>query len=96
MGTGGAALIVGGVMQGLSGSAQNRAEQTNRFSVFESESDKMALFQNVAIAGFAAGGLLLGTGLTLFMISKRTEREEESAVVTVTPSPTGLIIGGRF
>jgi hypothetical protein len=98
MGTGGGCLIAGAVMQGVSGGAQTRAEETNQYSVFQKERDKMHLAQRVAIAGFASGGVLLGVGLALFVVSGTRERESKTRLSTlnVFMSPDGLFIQGRF
>ena len=96
-GTGGAALIAGGVMQGLAGRSQSLAEDTDRYTTYRSESDKMSLFQKFAIAGFANGGVLIGAGLALLILSNRNEREgENGASFSIGTTPNSVLFSGRF
>jgi hypothetical protein len=96
MGAGGAALICGAVFQGLAAGAQNRAEETDSYSVFQNEEDKMAGFQIGAIVGLVAGGILLGSGAAIFVVTKRREHNETAVSPTLSLSLTQLAIGGRF
>lgn len=96
IGTGGAALIAGGVMQGLAGRSQTLAQETDQYSIYRSESDRMSLFQKFAIAGFANGGVLLGAGLVLLIISNRYERDDNTSSFSLGAGPRGIVFSGRF
>ncbi len=92
LGTGAAAAIAGGVFQGMAGSAQKRAESASTYSDFQDAERKMDGFQSGAYAGFIAGGVLLGSGLTLVLISDRGEK----ATLALAPGPKAVVLKGSF
>jgi hypothetical protein len=97
LGIGAAGLIAGGVMQGLAGSAQGRAETADTYPDFQDAESRMEGLQIGAIAGFAAGGTLIGTGLLLVLLSNRDrDSEQEPSAILLSPGIGGLSLGGRF
>jgi hypothetical protein len=96
MGTGGAALVVGAVLQGLAGSAKSDAEEAGTLNRFESAESKMKGFQIGALVGFVSGGVLAGVGVSLFIISKKDPNEHTDAAFYLTPHPGGVTLEGSF
>lgn len=92
-GAGAASAAVGGVLQGLSASAQQDAATQDTLTGFTTAESKMKNFQVGAIAGFATGGALIATGLVLVLLSDKTH---ESKTVSVIPTVGGLAVTGRF
>ena len=93
---GGAGIVAGGILQILAAGARGRAEETDEYSAFEDEKESMENLQIGAIAGFIAGGVLLGTGLTLFILARPRESEVSSVSLSLAAAPEGLLITGRF
>ncbi len=56
---------------------------------------RMKSFQNGAYAGFAAGGGLLVTGVTLLVVGG-TKDERDGINLTLAPTPSGVLLKGRF
>ncbi|MBN2718640.1 MAG: hypothetical protein JXX14_22535 [Deltaproteobacteria bacterium] len=95
MAVGGSALIAGGTFQFLAGRSQQKASDTDSFSIFENQQDKMGKYQTGAIIGYISGGLILGTGGVLTLLSRKTEVLQTSKL-TISPSYRGLFLSGRF
>lgn len=93
---GGAGLVAGGILQILAAGAQGRAEETDDYSVFEDEKRSMEQLQIGAIAGFVAGGVLLGTGFTLFIVARPEESRASPVSLSLTAAPECILITGRF
>lgn len=94
LGIGGAGLVVGAVLQGLTGKAQTESEETDDYSVFEDKKDSGEKMQKGAIACFIAGGAIAVTGLILVLADGGDE--EPGGEVSLLPGPGGLIIEGSF
>lgn len=92
-GVGAASAVVGGVFQGLASAAQKDATTQDTLTDFTTAESKMNHMQVGAIAGFAAGGALIATGLVLVLVS---QKGGESKQVSVIPSLGGLSVAGRF
>ena len=68
----GAAIIAGGVFQGMTAVYKNKADQAGSYDEFLDRVQKKKQFQVGAIAGFAAGAITAGIGVTqLVLWSKR-------------------------
>jgi hypothetical protein len=92
---GGAAAVAGGVLQGLAGSAQQQAEESNTYPDFQDAKRRMTGFQTGAYVGFATGGALMGVGLSLLVASKKKGNAEETKV-SIGAIPMGVELGGTF
>lgn len=106
-GTGGALMIVGGVMGGLAMSKATALEQKARdrveYTTIKDDESRGSLFSTVAITGLAAGGALLVGGATFIYLHYRTpstERTAKAPALWVSPHLTsnhvGLNAGLRF
>jgi hypothetical protein len=95
---GGAGVVVGAVLAGLAGRAKSDGESTHSWSEFRDDRDALRGYQGGAIAAFAAGGALLGTGVALVLVGRGREAPGEGAAVAVAVYPVGegLSVGGTF
>ncbi len=91
---GGAGLVLGFVFQGLAGKARSDAESTPNGHDFEDFQNKMKSFQKGALAGFIAGGVLAGAGITMIVLSLDDNRQNEQAALIV--GYNGMTIMGSF
>jgi len=89
---GGAGLVLGGVFQGLAGSAQKTTGETDDYSKYAAAKDDIEKFQTGATVSFIAGGVLLGTGISMILVDKKSGKED----ISVLPTGTGLIVKGSF
>ncbi len=80
---GGAGLVLGAVFQGLAGKAKSDAESTQNGHDFEDYQNKIKTFQKGALAGFIAGGVLAGAGITMIVLSRSDKRQNEQASLIV-------------
>jgi hypothetical protein len=94
LGLGGATLVVGAVLQGLTGKAQTESEETDDYEVFKDKKDSGEKMQKGAIACFVAGGVVAATGLIL-VIADGVD-EEVGAEVALVPGIGGFAIEGSF
>jgi len=94
LGVGAAGLVVGAVLQGLTGKAQTESEETDDYQVFKDKKDSGEAMQKAAIACFVVGGVVAATGLVLVIADGGGE--EQSTEVALVPGPGGLMIEGSF
>lgn len=94
LGLGGATLVAGAVLQGLTGAAQTDSEETDDYQVFKDKKDSGEKMQKGAIACFVIGGVVAVTGLVLVIAGGGDE--ELSAEVALVPGPGGFAIEGSF
>ncbi len=91
IGAGAATIIAGGVLQGLSLAARNRADEADSYDTFLDEVRKKKAFQTGAIVGFAAGTVTAGIGVAQLVIMKRRQkrwnrlREEDPSLTECSP-----------
>ncbi len=93
LGVGGATLVVGTILQSLAANAKMSGEETHDWNEFEELKTDMEKYQTGALVGFIVGGALAGTGIIMVVLGKRRESEVE---VTLSPGPSGLIMGAKF
>ena len=96
IGVGGATLIAGAVFQGIAGSAKSDGEDATSYESFEDKREKMKKFQNGALIGFVAGGVLGGAGLVLYLIGNKRQKESNHPHISVVLAPKRLRIRGTF
>jgi hypothetical protein len=95
LGLGGAGLLTGLTLQILAGIAQDKGRDTTSPVVFEDAKDDMETYQTGALVGFIAGGATLLTGVVLVMVDYR-KRDVSRARLSLSPSPMGLELRGKF
>jgi hypothetical protein len=95
VGVGAVALVAGSVFQLMAGKSQQKAEDTLSFNTFEDEEKRMQRFQTLAVVGFVSGGVLVGSGMVLWMLGRKSERLQ-SARMMLVPSFQGVVLTGRF
>ncbi len=91
---GGAGLIAGSVLQGLSGKAAQDADRTEKWSEFETLQKRTDDFQKGAIVGFAIGGVLTGAGVTMIVLAKGNS--DQGAHVEILAGFDRLTFVGKF
>lgn len=91
---GGAALVTGGVLQGITGAMYKDGQETDDPTVFVEKRDMVEKMQKAAIASFVIGGVAALGGVTLLLLDDNDEDSEPS--VALKPSPGGLTLMGRF
>jgi tetratricopeptide (TPR) repeat protein len=96
LGTGGAALAAGVVMGLLSESEHRSASADPSAAGATSKQSTAESFATAANVCFVAGGLLAAGGLVWVILSPSSSARASSGALTVTPSPGGVVVGGRF
>jgi hypothetical protein len=89
---GGAGLVVGAVLQGLTSKAWADGKDTNSYDEFKQYKNKMSGLQTGALAGLIAGGIVAGAGVVMVVMGRRDKKEQ----VKVGLSPAGVGVSGGF
>ncbi len=95
VGVGALTLVAGSVFQLMAGKSQQDAEDTMNYSTFEDKKQRMERFQTLAVVGFVSSGVLVGSGMVLWMLGRKSERLQSSRLLLV-PSIQGVVLTGRF
>ena len=90
---GGAGVIIGAVLQGLAGSAQQTTGKTKDYAKYVDAKRNIDKYQTGAIVSFVSGGVFLGAGILFFLLDGK--RNEEPGVSFV-PSGNGVLLRGKF
>ncbi len=89
---GGAALVVGAVLQGVSSKAWSDGKSTDNYGEFREYKDKMEGMQTGALVGFIAGGMVAVAGTVLILVNRKEKKEK----VRLSATPAGFTLSGRF
>jgi hypothetical protein len=97
-GVAGASLFIAVILQGVSVAAGNRAENATTYNDFIDEKEKQESLQAGAVAMFITAGIFAGAGAALLLWDKgilkvKTKSEVE---LSLNPSPSGVVLEGRF
>jgi hypothetical protein len=95
VGVGALTLVAGSVFQLMAGKSQQDAEDTMNYSTFKDKKQRMERFQTLAVVGFVSSGVLVGSGMVLWMLGRKSERLQSSRLLLV-PSIQGVVLTGRF
>jgi hypothetical protein len=106
IGVGAAGIVVGGVFTGLWASKKSEADSAFNACAKPcpaadqkhiNDLDKAAASRGtVAIAGFVAGAVLAGGGVTLLILSNKKQEKPAAAFVTPYVTPNGFGLTGQF
>jgi len=88
-------LVAGSVFQLMAGKSQQAAEDTMYYNTFKDKKQRMERFQTLAVVGFVSGGVLVGSGMVLWILGRKSERLQSSRLLLV-PSIQGVVLTGRF
>ena len=95
MSVGAGALLAGGTFQFLAARSQQKAADTDNYTVFTKNEDKMNSFQLGATIGYISGGVIFSTGLVLALLAKKRERID-GVQLSISPGYRAIVLGGRF
>lgn len=95
IGVGAVTLVAGSVFQLMAGKSQQDAEDSLYYNTFKDEKQRMERFQTLAVIGFVSTGVLVGSGMVLWMLGRKSERLQSSQLLLV-PSVQGVVLTGRF
>ncbi len=94
VGVGGASLVAGGVLQGLAGKAASDGEKDGiSYDKRQDFENDMKSYQTGALVGFIVGGVALGAGIVLLVLS---DDEDTGAEISLAPSFRGFTLSGKF
>jgi hypothetical protein len=94
VGASGAALVTGSVLQILAGSAKKTTGDTVDYDEYEEAKSSLDRYQLGATVSFIAGGVILGAGVAMLWLD--SDKGENSANVSVAPTPRGVLVRYGF
>jgi hypothetical protein len=97
-GVAGASFIVAVILQGVSGAAKNQAENATTYDDFIDAKEKHESLQTGAVAMFVTAGIFGGAGAVLLLWDKGILKVKTKSDVelSLSPSPSGVVLEGRF
>jgi hypothetical protein len=97
-GVAGTSFFIAVILQGVSVAAGNRAENATTYDDFIDEKEKQESLQTGAVAMFVTAGIFGCAGAALLLWDKGILKVKTKSAVelSLNPSPSGVVLEGRF